>query len=251
MTAKINPDLFSAIKTSKVSEEVYRQLLSLIGSGKLKPGDQLPPERELASELGVSRQSVREAVYKAEMLGFVQVRQGEGTFVLSSVGKALGTPLGVLLKEESQTIFDFLEMRKQLEGWCAEAAASEAGDEDLAGMLDVLNRMKRTGLTDANWEKLDVEFHLSVAAASHNVVAVHIMEALRPNFEIFFDFRQRIKEPDPSGLMWQHHYEVYEAIARREPGEARRKIVDHLDFIEEGLRKNLLEIKSPRSAKEG
>ncbi|MEW5912701.1 MAG: FadR/GntR family transcriptional regulator [Thermodesulfobacteriota bacterium] len=240
MSAKINTGLFSSIKTSKVSEEVYRQLVSLIGSGKLKPGDQLPPERSLASELGVSRQSVREAIYKAEVMGLLQVRQGEGSFVLSSVGELLKPPLAVLLEAESEAVFDFLAMRKLLEGWCAERAALAATDEDLAEIKDVLDRMERTELTDKDWEHLDVEFHLSVAAASHNVVAVHIMEALKHNFDVFFNFRQRIKEvPDSAELIWQHHYDVYRAIADRDPRLARQKLEDHLNYIEDGIRTNL------------
>ncbi len=239
MTAKTNSGLFSSIKTSKVSEDIYHQIVSLIGSGKLKPGDRLPPERDLATEMGVSRQSVREALYKAEVLGFVRVRQGEGSFVLSSLGKPLQSPLAVLLQEESQAVFDFLETRKVFEGWCAGKAAEAAQEDDLAVMQDILGRMKQTGFTDTEWEKLDVEFHLAVAAASHNLVAVHIMEALKYNFDVFFKFRQRIKEPDSSELMWRHHYDVYQAIADREPDRARGKIVEHLAYIEQGIIENL------------
>ncbi len=239
MKQKSTTGLFSSIKTSKISDEVYRQIVSLIGSGHLRPGDKLPPERDLAAQLGVSRQSVREALYKADVLGLVRVRQGEGSFVLSSVGESLKSPLTVLLEEESETIFDFLEIRKLIEGWCAERAASRASEEDLSELEDILGRMNKIGFTDSDWEKLDVEFHLTVATASHNVVAVHIMEALKANFDIFFRFRQQIKEPDSSELMWRHHYEVYQAIADKNPALARQKIVDHLDYIEEGIRTNL------------
>jgi GntR family transcriptional repressor for pyruvate dehydrogenase complex len=243
LAAKDQNELFSSIKTSKVSEEVYKQLISLIGRGRLKPGDRLPPERELAAKLGVSRQSVREALYKAEVLGLVSVRQGEGSFILSSVGRALQSSLGAILEAESGVVFDFLEMRQVIEGWCAERAALQAEAEDLAAMEDILGRMRRTGLTDSAWEKLDVEFHLAVAAASHNLVAFHLMEVLKDNFDVFFQFRQRLKErPDSSELMWQHHDDIYQAIKAGQPQLARERLVYHLDYIAAGLRTNLQKV---------
>ena len=250
MTPKTKSGLFSSIKTTRVSDEVYHQLVSLIGSGRLKPGDQLPSERDLATELGVSRQSVREALYKADVLGLIRVRQGEGSFVLSTVGEPLKKPLAVLLEEESESILEFLEIRKLIEGWCAQRAASVATQEDLDALRDVSDRMKRTGPTDDNWEMLDVEFHTALAAASHNVAALHIMEALKDTFEVFFHFRQRIKKPDSSELMWLHHHQVYEAILNRDPRLAKQKLVDHLDYIEEGIRVNLERMKTKMTDKE-
>ena len=98
MLAKSKPHdkLFSPIKTSKLSDEVYNQIVSLISSGKLKPGDKIPSERELAADLGISRQSVREALNRAEVMGLIDVRQGEGSFILSSINKSL-KPLGLIL----------------------------------------------------------------------------------------------------------------------------------------------------------
>ena len=72
--------LFSPIKTSKLSDEVYNQIVSLISCGKLKPGDKIPSERDLAADLGISRQSIREALNRAEVMGLLEVRQGEGNF---------------------------------------------------------------------------------------------------------------------------------------------------------------------------
>ena len=77
--------LFSPVKTNKKSDEVYNQLFSLISSGKLKPGDKIPSERDLAGEFRISRQSIREALNRAEIMGLIKVRQGEGSFILSSV----------------------------------------------------------------------------------------------------------------------------------------------------------------------
>jgi len=227
--------IFSPIRTSKISDEVYKQLVSLISSGQLKPGEKLPSEREMASEFGISRQSIREALYRAEIMGLVEVRQGEGSFVLSSVRESLKPPLLVLLEEEAGRIFEFLEVRKLIEGWCAEKAAVEATADDLEKMAEILEKMEKLVPTDTEWEGADVEFHLSIAAATHNVIAIHIMEALKDSFGSFFRFRKVLTRPEKKDLLWQHHHEIYRAISQRDPFLAKRKIVYHLDYIEKKI----------------
>lgn len=231
--------IFSPIKTSKIPDEVYKQIVSMISSGQLKPGQKLPPEREMASDLGISRQSIREALYRAETMGLIEVRQGEGSFVLSSVLESLKPPLTILLEEEVERIFEFLEVRKLIEGWCAEKASTEATAEDLKKMEEILAKMERIALADKEWEKVDVEFHVSVAAATHNVIAMHIMDALKDTFNAFFRFRQVITKPDKKDLILQHHNEIFKAIRERDPSLAKRKIVDHLDFIEKKLKEDM------------
>ncbi|MFB0506438.1 MAG: FadR/GntR family transcriptional regulator [Thermodesulfobacteriota bacterium] len=227
--------IFFPIRTSKISGEVYKQLVSLISSGQLKPGEKLPSEREMASDFGISRQSIREALYRAEIMGLVEVRQGEGSFVLSSLRESLKPPLSVLLEEEAGRIFEFLEVRKLIEGWCAEKAALAAMAEDLEKMRGILERMGRIVPTDREWEAVDVEFHLSIAAATHNVIAIHIMEALKESFSSFFRSRKVFSRPERKDLLWQHHHEIYRAISQRDPVLAKQKIVAHLDFIEKKI----------------
>jgi GntR family transcriptional repressor for pyruvate dehydrogenase complex len=227
--------IFSPIRTSKISDEVYKQLVSLISSGQLKPGEKLPSEREMASEFGISRQSIREALYRAEIVGLVEVRQGEGSFVLSSVRESLRPPLLVLLEEEAGRIFEFLEIRKLIEGWCAEKAAVEATAEDLERMGEILEKMESSSPGDREWEEVDVEFHLSIAAATHNVIAIHIMEALKDSFGSFFRFRKVLTRPEKKDLLVQHHHEIYKAISQRDSSRAKRKIVYHLDYIQQKI----------------
>lgn len=234
---------FSAIRTTKIPDEVYKQIVSMISSGQLKPGEKLPSEREMAGDLGVSRQSIREALYRAETMGLIEVRQGEGSFVLSTIGESLKPPLTVLMEEEAERIFEFLEIRKLIEGWCAEKASREATAEDLKKMEGLLIRMEEVISTDRAWEKLDVEFHLSIAAATHNVIAMHIMEALRDSFDAFFRFRKVITKPEKKDLLWQHHHEIFEAISRGESSLAKQKVVDHLDFIGKKIGQDMERIK--------
>jgi len=231
--------IFVPIRSSKISDEVYKQLVSLISSGQLKPGEKLPSEREMATDFGISRQSIREALYRAEIVGLIEVRQGEGSFVLSSIGESLKAPLLVLLEEEAGRIFEFLEVRKLIEGWCAERAAREATGEDLEKMKEILENMKNSTPGDRGWEEADVKFHLSVAAATYNVIAIHIMEALKDSFGSFFRFRKVLTRPEKKDVLVQHHYEIYKAISQRDSSRARRKIIYHLNFIEKKIREEI------------
>jgi len=236
---KLEKNLFSPVKTIKKSDGVYNQLFALISSGKLTPGDKIPSERELAAELRISRQSIREALNRAEVMGLIKVRQGEGSFILSSVKGALMPPLTLIIEQEAARIFEFLEIRKLVEGWCAEKAALEATGEELQGMQEILEKMKQVAAKDKQWEKLDLELHLSFAKATHNVIAVHIMEALKVNFGPFFKFTKSMPSSEKIDVLWQHHYEIFKAIERRDPATAKRRVIEHLNFIEEKLKEDM------------
>ena len=236
---KLEKNLFSPVKTIKKSDGVYNQLFALISSGKLTPGDKIPSERELAAELRISRQSIREALNRAEVMGLIKVRQGEGSFILSSVKGALMPPLTLIIEQEAARIFEFLEIRKLVEGWCAEKAALEATGEELQGMQEILEKMKQVAAKDKQWEKLDLELHLSFTKATHNVIAVHIMEALKVNFGPFFKFTKSMPSSEKIDVLWQHHYEIFKAIERRDPETAKRKVIEHLNFIEEKIKEDM------------
>ncbi len=236
--ARIKPDkkLFSPIKTRKLSDEVYRQIVSLISSGELKPGDKIPSERELAADMGISRQSIREALNRAEVMRLIEVRQGEGSFILSSVNESLKPPLTLIMEKEAERIFDFLEIRKLVEGWCAEKAAVEATRDELENMEEILDKMKKVASKDKQWEAMDLELHLSFAKATHNVIAVHIMEALKSNFRPFFRFTKSMPSSERIDVLWRHHYEIFTAIRQKDPQTAKKKVIAHLNFIEEKLK---------------
>jgi len=240
---KSGKNLFSPVKTIKKSDGVYNQLFALISSGKLTPGDKIPSERELAAELRISRQSIREALNRAEVMGLIKVRQGEGSFILSSVKGALMPPLTLIIEQEAARIFEFLEIRKLVEGWCAEKAALEATGEELQGMQEILEKMKKVASKDKQWEELDLELHLSFVKATHNVIAVHIMEALKVNFGPFFKFTKSMPSSERLDVLWQHHNEIIDAITRKDSNAAKQKVVDHLNFIEEKIRKDMGKIK--------
>jgi GntR family transcriptional repressor for pyruvate dehydrogenase complex len=111
-------------------------------------------------------------------------------------------------------------------------------------MEEILGKMKKVVSKDKQWEELDLKLHLSFAKATHNVIAVHMMEALKTNFKPFFKFTKSMPRSEKIDVLWQHHYEIYTAIKSRNPRTAKQKVVDHLNFIEEKLKEDMGIIKN-------
>jgi GntR family transcriptional regulator, transcriptional repressor for pyruvate dehydrogenase complex len=241
-------NLFSTVTPKKVPEVVYKQLISLISSGRLKPGEKLPSERAMASEMSVSRQSVREAVHRAQSEGLIEVRQGGGTFVISSVRGTLKPPLSIILEEQAEKIFEFLEIRKLFEAWCAEKASSAAKASDLRKIEGFLRKMEKLEPGDVKWEKADLDFHSCIAAASHNLLAVHIMEGLKDSFNHYFRAKKFVLRSERKDALIEQHRNIFEAIKQRDAQEAKRKIIEHLEYVEEIIAQDLLKL-TPKAAK--
>jgi GntR family transcriptional repressor for pyruvate dehydrogenase complex len=239
--------LFTSIKTTRKSDKAYQQLVATINNCQIMPGEKLPPERELAMKLGISRQSTREAIYRAQSMGLIDVRPGEGSFVVSSAREALKDPMRALLEEEAGKIFDFLEIRKVIEGWCAAQAAIMATDADLDKIRESLERMQQMALTDTRWDKEDTDFHMSIAAATKNVIAAHIMQTLKESFADYFRLRRTTIREDKTkkGVYLKQHVEIYEAIRGKNPDLSKKKVLEHLDIIEKVIIKDLKKQQHP------
>lgn len=232
------------LKSTRKSDEVFEQLTQLIRNGRFEPGSKLPAERELASAFNTSRPTIREALYRAELVGLVEVRHGSGSFVKSSRPReATDQPLIDLIKKEAHRIAEFFEIRRALEGWCAAQAAKVALPADLTAMKERLDAMKGLDVTGEEWEHNDIAFHEALAASTGNPLAVRIMGILREGFSAFYRFKRFIPNREEQELIWQHHVDIYAAVARRSPEEARAAIVGHMDFIEARLAESMDGIK--------
>ena len=138
MADPIKP-VFEAIRRDKVYEAVARQLETLILE-KLKPGDKLPPERELAEMFAVSRSSIRDAIRSLELSGLVEPRQGVGTVVCEVTADSLLNPLVNALKRRQELVSELLEVRKMIEPPLAARAATHASEDEIKEMEDILRR---------------------------------------------------------------------------------------------------------------
>src|SRR3954468_595062 len=131
---------FQAVRKVRRYEQVAEQIRSLIGSGALKPGDLLPPERELAKKLGVGRSSIRDAVRTLEVMGILEPRQGHGTVVRDLNADALVIPLSLVLTRKRELVTELLDVRRMIEPGLAARAAKNATDEEIARMGEIIER---------------------------------------------------------------------------------------------------------------
>ena len=131
---------YSKIRQPKLSDVIEQQLEFLILEGTLRPGEKLPPERELAKQFDVSRPSLREAIQRLEAKGLLLRRQGGGTFVQSSLWQSFSDPLVELLSDHPESQYDLLETRHALEGIAAYYAALRSTDEDKERIRELKRR---------------------------------------------------------------------------------------------------------------
>ncbi|MCX6546787.1 MAG: FadR/GntR family transcriptional regulator, partial [Acidobacteria bacterium] len=158
------------IRTKRLYEEIVEQIRLLIADGKLKPGDKLLAERELADRFQVSRASVREAIRTLEMLGVIDIRPGEGTYIRETETDDIIRPLAMFLAVERSSVIDMFEMRRIFETATASLAAQRATDQEILEIETILEDMKeRLNLQDPEkGEEFDAAFHFAIAEATHN-----------------------------------------------------------------------------------
>ena len=221
--------MFKPIKHTKVSDEVVNQIKNQISEGILKPGDRLPPERDLVKEFGVSRPSLREALNSLVAMGFLEVK-GKRTFIKSVADERMQDPLSLLIKTDIQKIFDLIEVRKGIEVWGAFLAAQRATEEDLKQLENILEEMKKAFEQGRSWEKQDADFHLGIAQATHNTIQTHMMstiyDLLRESVARVFKDRSKVKK------LLDHHYRIFGAIKNHSPDKARERTLEHLNYVE-------------------
>jgi len=222
--------MFKSIKRQRVSDEIVDQIKGLISQGVLKPGDRLPAERELIREFGVSRPSLREALNSLVAQGFLEVSQGNRTFVKSVTSEKLQDPLSLLLRADTQKIFDLIEVRKAMEAWGAFHAAQRVSDGDIKRLEEIIEEMKTALDEGKSWEEQDADFHLAVAQATHNTIQTHMMstinDLLRESVATVFRDQGKAKK------LFHQHYQIFSAIKSRSPEKARERILEHLDYVE-------------------
>ena len=232
---------YDPVRPPKLSDAIVEQIEALILEGTLRPGERLPPERELARRLDVSRPSLREALQKLEERGLVETRQGGGTYVAAVLNPTFTDPLVELFHRHPDTAYDLIEFRQALETIGAYHAALRATDTDreiLRRRFEAIEHAHEEGDPVAEAEA-DAEFHLSIAEAAHNVVLLHIMRGL---FDLLrrgiLSSREKLyTRPGVRDALIHHHRELYETIVRGDARAARRAASDHLRFVEETLRR--------------
>ncbi|MBI3988789.1 MAG: FadR family transcriptional regulator [candidate division NC10 bacterium] len=221
--------MLKAIKKTKVYKGIVLQLRNLIAEGKLKPGDQLPPERELSETFQVSRASVREAIRALESLGLVESRQGEGTYVVDNVQILLQRLAGDLL-EEQDALLEIFEARKILEPEIAAFAAKRATPLEIQEMANILERQAQEIARGGTGVEEDTAFHSALARAAKNMLLLRLTDAIVDSLR---KSRERsLQTGDRPVRSLAGHREILEAIKAQDTGWARRATLRHLEEIE-------------------
>jgi GntR family transcriptional repressor for pyruvate dehydrogenase complex len=218
------------IKSTRIYEEIVRQVKQMIAEGRLKSGDRLPPERDLAEKFVVSRTSVREALRALESLGLIEIRAGEGTFVRGVSVESLIEPLALVMAAQREAIGELFEARRVLEPAIAALAAGRATPEEIHEMERILEDQAREIAAGKTGLAQDAAFHAAIGTAAHNRAITRIAHAI---MDLLTQSREEsLNTPGRPTRSHQDHRRILQAIARRNATAARQAMLDHLVAVE-------------------
>lgn len=226
-------DELEPVRKTKVYEEVASQIQRLIAEGRLKAGDRLPPERELAETFAVSRTSVRDAIRVLAMMGLLEPRQGDGTVVTDLSPDSLVTPLSSLLVRNRRLLAELLDVRKILEPPLAARAAQNATPEEVAKLEAIFARHEEKVHQGGVAIEEDSEFHYTIATIARNSVALRVHHVL---MGLLRESRARsLQVPGRLQKSLEGHRRIIEAIRQHDPVGAEAAMRQHLQEIEDVL----------------
>lgn len=229
-TNRSNMDLPSSLRVARRETpvaEITRKLLEYLFSGAVEPGTKIPSERQLAQALEVGRSSVREAIKSLSVLGLLDVRQGDGTYLSSSGSDLLPQAIewGLMLGEPRT--LDLLEARSEVEIVVTGLAAERADEQGVAQLRERLEAMRRASGVVPQYVDADVAFHLEIAKLSRNEVFANLVTSLRALLGVWSKrVLEHAGETDSSLAM---HEPIVEAIAAGDADGARAAMRAHME----------------------
>ena len=221
-----------------VTDEAIEKLKGMIVAGTLRPGDRLPREADLATSLGLSRSSLREAVRALSLVRILDVRQGDGTYVSSLAADTLLDALSFIVEfHHDGSVLELLEVRRILEPAASARAATRIDDEALAALEEILGR----STVDSPVEDLvknDLEFHRAIAVASGNSVLASLVESLSGPTQRARVWRG-ITQEDALARTLAEHRAIFGAIRAHDADLARTWATVHIAGVEDWIRTTL------------
>lgn len=231
------------LQKKKTYEVIIEKIEKFFLNGKLKSGDKLPPERELASRFGVSRTSVREALQALEISGAIEIRQGGGSFIKTSevqlVSDALST---TIIQAENNLVYEMLELRRALEVESVSLAAQRATSADLEKIRQSLEQMAVSWQDAEAGVQADLHFHLQIVYATHNKILINLVQTLTERMEdtIRATRKHRFLDEDRYEDTFEEHKEIYIAIASGNAQEAKKLMEEHITRVRRELSETFL-----------
>jgi GntR family transcriptional repressor for pyruvate dehydrogenase complex len=228
--------MYKVVRSSRLYEQIVQQVEESIRKGAMKPGDQLPPERELAQQFGVSRTAVREAVKALREKGHVEAYPGRGTFITDGTSHAIKQSLDRMIRIGQPEGSGFLaEVREILEPEIASLAAVRADAQGLAAMREPIAVMDQARNDSDAFIEADLDFHLALAEAAANPLILSLIDSI---VGLLREQRMRIflVEGGPERGQY-HHKRILEAIEHHDPVGAREAMKAHLRQVRKDSQK--------------
>jgi GntR family transcriptional repressor for pyruvate dehydrogenase complex len=222
--------VYKVVRTSRLYEQIVQQIEDSVLNGSLKPGDQLPAERDLAQRLGVSRTAVREAVKALREKGLVEAYSGRGTFITDGTSQAARQSFDLMIKIGQQEGAPHLaELRLILEPGIAALAATRIQEPELVAMREAVAVMDRAQRDPGAYIEADLDFHLALAEAVANPLILSLIDSI-----VGLLREQRIKIFNVEGGPQRgqiHHKRILEAVERHDPEMAQSAMRSHLEQV--------------------
>jgi GntR family transcriptional repressor for pyruvate dehydrogenase complex len=232
--------MFTPIKNTTVSEKIVEQIKEMLLSGNLNKGDKLPSERQLAETLQVSRSSVREALKELEMMGLIEVKQGEGNFIKENFEDILFEPFSTifLIKESNEK--EILELRNIIEKGTVSLAAERITKEELEDLRNILDAAEKSN-SEEELAELDIIFHYKISQASKNFLLQSILNAVSSLIETSIkDIRKNILiKEEHKEIIKKQHLNIYNALEKNDPKAAEIAMANHIYFVNSQMEKSI------------
>ncbi len=225
--------LFKPVKKTKVYEEIVDKVKNMIEKGRLQSGEKLPGERELSEVFHVSRSSVREALRALESQGYLESRQGDGTYIASKPVESLVSPLASVIFSEKDSQMELFEMRRLIEPHIAHLAAERATEEEIARLEEALILQEQAIAKGETGTEVDKAFHYLMAEATKNKVLLRLTDYMR---DLLAESRDKYLQVEgrPEKSIARHR-QVLDAIKAGDGELAARVMLDHVLEIENCL----------------
>jgi GntR family transcriptional regulator, transcriptional repressor for pyruvate dehydrogenase complex len=233
----LNDALIEPVKRSRIYEHIVEQIRALIREGRWAPGDQIPPERELAERFRVSRTSVREALRALEMQGVIDSRQGGGTFVRTADTEALVPPLAAAILRGRRELAEVLEVRELIEPGIARRAAERATEEHVSELESLLGRQRLCIAQGRSFVDEDTAFHYTLARAADNHILLRLHNVI---LDLLRESRQSyLHVPDRPQTSLRGHEAILQAVRTHNAEAAYVASLEHITEVRDGILRSL------------
>lgn len=217
----------------RVHVQIVEYIKQQIEEGALSPGDRLPSERALAEQLEVSRTSIKEAFVVMQSEGLIEVKHGSGARLLKDNTEDIMIKMNLIINQTTLNIVELMELRQAVEGEAASLAAIRSSKDDLAKIKTALENLEKAVLNKELAAEEDLQFHVSIAKASRNLLFVEVMYLLSQRMltALATSREETQKKPGKSLMIYEEHITIFEAIADGDAALAREAMNNHLSNV--------------------